>query len=270
MNSEMPSIGKPTRMDKFLNLFICFYRHLTEKFLWPRNYAVYAELPNLSQIIDKDTKTNPKYWYTGKFNGPVLDMEREEPFPMSKRRAERVASTSTFSGGVVMQISPDPVWFSIAYFIFFVILPLPISVSISAYFYFKRVLSGPIDRLNYSFLVKRSEGASLQNERPVLQCAEIIQNQICLYYDRELNIERFPPFSDFAVYVRGNKRKITSMGYAGPCEGFPNAVRLTLIASVDAGKEVRISYVPREEPIEGLYGNPSQGFSNILVKNSTR
>lgn len=267
MNSEIPSIGKPTRMDKFLNLFICFYRYLTEKFLWPRNYAVYAELPNLSQIIDKDTKTNRKYWYTGKFNGTTVDMESEQPFPMSKRRAERVVST--FLGGRVKRISPNPPWFIIVYTLVFEILPLPLLILIRGYSYFREATPF-IKKLNYSFLVKCSGGANLQKEGPVFKGAEIIQNQICLYYDRELNTEQFPPFSDFAVFVCEEERKINSMGYAGPYEGFPTTVRLTLISSVDAGEEVRIFYIPRKIPIEDLKGNSAQGLDNVLVKNSTR
>ena len=247
----MPSIGKPTRMHKFLNVFICFYRFLTEKFLWPRNYAVYAELPDLFQVIDKEEqRPNRKMWYTGKFSGAIFDTESEQPSPMSKRRAERLVSS--FSGGKVKQISPDPVWFSVTYFIFFWILPLPFS----AYFYFKRVLSGPINRLNYSFLVKCSKGANLQEESLVIRGAEIIQNQIYLFYDRALNTERFPPFSDFLVLVCGEERKVNGMGYAGTRRDFPDIVRLMLITSVDAGEEVKVFYVPREDSIEDLHGNP--------------
>ena len=77
-------------MDKFLNLFICFYRFLTEKSFWPRNYAAYAEIPSL-YIKDREKQTpTHKVWYTGNFTGAILDHEREEPYLMSKRRAECV------------------------------------------------------------------------------------------------------------------------------------------------------------------------------------
>ena len=267
MNSEPPFLMEPTRMHRFLNVFICFYRYLTEKFIWPRNYAVYVEFPDLRQITNKDTKTNRKFWYTGKFSGTIVDWESEQHFSMSKRRAERVESS--FSGGRVKRISADPLWFLVAYTLVFKIIPSPLLILISGYSYWG-VVSPFIKKFNYSFLVKCSRGANLQKERPILQGAEVIQNQICLLYDRALNIEQFPPFSDFAVFVREEERKINSMGYAGPCEGFPNTVRLTLIASVSAGEEVRIFYIPRKIPIEDLKGNSAQGLDNVLVKNSTR
>ncbi len=261
MNSEILVLWKQTRKDKFLNLFICFYRFLTEKFFWPRNYAAYAELSDL-RLIDKEKQTpNHKMWYTGKFIGEIMS---DQPSPMSKRRAERVVSS--FSGGKVVQISQDPFWFHIAHFVFFYILPLPFSV----YLYFKGKISGPIKRLNYSFLVECSKGANLQKEIPVFRGAEIIQNHIYLFYDRPLNIEIFPPPSDFAVFVCGEEKKVVGIEYAGTHRDFPNIVRLMLTTSVNAGEEVRVYYVPRKEPIKDLQGNPAQGFSNFLVRNSTK
>lgn len=263
MESEPPVLREQTKTDKFFNLFICFYRFLTEKFFWPRNYAAYAETPSL-YLKDREKQTSThKMWHTGNFTGVILDWDRKEPYLMSKRRAERVVSTS---GGVIIQIYPDPIWFSVAYFIFFWLLPLPFS----AYFYFKKVLSGPIKRLNYSFLVECSKGANLQKERPLLRGAEIIQDHIHLFYDRSLNIEIFPPPSDFVVFVCGEERKVAGIGYAETRRDFADVVRLMLRSSVNAGEEVRIYYIPRKEPIKDSHGNPAQGFKNVLAKNSTK
>ena len=248
-----------------MNVFICCYRYLTEKFLWPRNYAVYREWPNPFQLIDKEEqRLNPKMWYTGKFNGQIIDIKSEQPFQMSKRRAERVASS--FPGGRIKQISPDPFWFSVIYPLIFDFFPF--SLLTRGYSSFKKI-SPFIDRLNCSFQVKCAKGADLQKERPTLQGAEITLNQVHLLYDRELNIENFPPPSDFSVFVCGERREVGSIGYGGTRENFPDIVRLMLATSVSAGEEVRIFYVPRKEPIEDLHGNPSQSF-DIFIKNSTK
>ena len=252
-------------MDEFLNLFICLYRYLTEKFVWPRNYAVYAELTGLGLIDKEKQKPNRKVWYTGDFVGTIIDLESEQPYPMSKRRAERIVSS--FSGGATMQIFPDPLWFRIIQFVFG-LLPLPIPIRL--WFSFRKPFSRFTRELKYSFLVECLKGASLEKERPVLLGAEVIQNQLLLLYDRELNIEKFPPFSDFLVLVRGEERKVNVVGYAGTRKDFPDIVRLMLITSVNAGEEVRIYYAPRKKCIEDSKGNSAQGFKNVLVRNSTK
>jgi len=262
VKSEPPVPWKQTKMDKFLNLFICLYRYLTEKFVWPRNYAVYAELTDLGLIDKEKQKPNRKVWYTGDFVGTI---ESEQPYPMSKRRAERIVSS--FSGGATMQISPDPPWFRIIQFVFG-LFPLPIPIRF--WFSFRKPFSRFTRELKYSFLVERLKGANLEKERPILLGAEVIQNQLLLLYDRELNIEKFPPFSDFLVLVRGEERKVNVVGYAGTRKDFPDIVRLMLITSVNAGEEVRIYYAPRKECIEDSKGNSAQGFKNVLVRNSTK
>ena len=268
MKSEPPSFLPPTKIRKFLNLFICLYRYLTEKSFWPKNYAAYIEVNRLFRIIDKNNQIpNRKAWYTGNFTGIIIDVNSEQPFPMSKHRAERLVSS--LSGGKVVKIAPDPIWFSVLCFIFHLAADYTVHPLVNGCINLKNIISEYAERL--SGPAKKCSGSTdSQNGGPVFLGALVIQNQLYLHYDRELNQEIFPPFSDFKILVCGKRRRVGGMGYAGTRKGFLDMLLVILETSVSAGEEVKISYQPSNVSIGDLKGNSVRPVKDVLVRNFTR
>ena len=111
-------------------------------------------------------------------------------------------------------------------------------------------------------------GWKLSNTMDTSFCVEVLEEAINNCGQPEIfNTDQGSQFT--SGVLRGRRHK-DQHGYAGSCEGFQNTVLLTLIASVDAGEEVRTFYIPRKVPSEDLKGNPAQGLNNVLVKDSTR
>lgn len=92
---------------------------------------------------------------------------------------------------------------------------------------------------------------------------EIIDDVLVITYNESLNPSSTPAVADFIVNVAGVDVTITEVLV------FDAVVQLTLESAVLPDDEVKVSYTPGDNPVQDMFQNNANGFTGVVVTNST-